>query len=127
MHPVGDASATTHLAIGAVSDPTAFLELQMLSCATVKDFDIDHLVASGQNGAVFAAKCTKPGLPRPNKTYALKLVFNYGVTTTAGGNAFENEFKVLSAIHPHVNLSRFWGKMWDEIPDDGESFPRQGG
>mmetsp|Transcript_5106 Transcript_5106/g.18382 ORF Transcript_5106/g.18382 Transcript_5106/m.18382 type:complete len:1165 (-) Transcript_5106:23-3517(-) len=112
----GDAASTAHLS--AVTDPSAVLELQMLSCASVSDFVVDVVVASGQNGIVFAAKCTLPGLPRPNKTYALKLVFNFGVTTRTGANEFENEYKVLSQIHPHVNLSRFWGTIWDKIPDD---------
>lgn len=115
----GAAPLQRHSSRGAPTpDNTSVVELQVLSTATAADFDIDVVVGGGQNGIVFATKCTRPGLPRPQKTYATKLVFNFGITTKTGtANTFENEYFVLSVLPPHPNVMRFWGTFWDKIPD----------
>lgn len=103
---------------GTMADPSSVVELQVLSTASAADFVIDVVVGGGQNGIVFATKCTRPGLPRPQKTYATKLVFNFGITTKTGtANTFENEYYVLSVLPPHPNVMRFWGTFWDKIPE----------
>ena len=100
------------------ADHNSVVELQVLSTASAADFVIDVVVGGGQNGIVFATKCTRPGLPRPQKTYATKLVFNFGITTKTGTtNTFENEYYVLSVLPPHANVMRFWGTFWDKIPE----------
>lgn len=43
------------------------VELQVISTAVATDFVIDFVIGGGQNGMVFAAKCKRPGLPRPSK------------------------------------------------------------
>ena len=45
------------------------------------------------------------------------MCFNYGLTTAAARNTFENEFNVLSRLPPHPNLTRFYAQFVDEIPD----------
>lgn len=91
------------------------LFVQVLTCCGSKDFELTRCVASGQNGIVFAARCLRRGMPRPQKLFALKLVFNFGLSTAATRNTFENEFNVLSRLPPHANITRFWTQFVDEV------------
>ena len=88
---------------------------QVLTCCGSKDFELTRCVAAGQNGIVFAARCLRKGMPKPGKLFALKLVFNFGLSTAATRNTFENEFNVLSRLPPHNNISRFWTQFVDEV------------
>jgi hypothetical protein len=88
---------------------------QVLTCCGSKDFELTRCVAAGQNGIVFAARCLRKGMPKPNKLFALKLVFNFGLSTAATRNTFENEFNVLSRLPPHNNITRFWTQFVDEV------------
>ena len=89
--------------------------VQVLTCCGSKDFELTRCVAAGQNGIVFAARCLRKGMPKPNKLFALKLVFNFGLSTAATRNTFENEFNVLSRLPPHNNITRFWTQFVDEV------------
>jgi hypothetical protein len=100
--------------IVSATDPN-FVEYQVLSCCGSKDFELARCVAAGQNGIVFAARCLRKGLPRPMKLFAVKLVFNFGLSTAATRNTFENEFNVLSRLPPHSNITRFWTQFVDEV------------
>ncbi len=88
---------------------------QVLTCCGSKDFELTRCVAAGQNGIVFAARCLRKGMPKPSKLFALKLIFNFGLSTAATRNTFENEFNVLSRLPPHNNITRFWTQFVDEV------------
>lgn len=108
---------TTSPLVSSAAVDVHFLEYQVLTCCGSKDFELTRCVAAGQNGIVFAARCLRKGMPKPNKLFALKLVFNFGLSTAATRNTFENEFNVLSRLPPHNNITRFWTQFVDEIPD----------
>jgi hypothetical protein len=112
-------SVSMSASLAALPPPTDehYLEYQVLTCCGSKDFELTHCVApaAGQNGIVFAARCLRKGLPRPQKLFALKLIFNFGLSTAATRNTFENEFNVLSRLPPHTNITRFWTQFVDEV------------
>ena len=94
------------------------LELSVLGAAKASDFEISHSVGMGRSGIVVAARCTKHGLPNPQKLYALKLLFNFTQEyTSVMRNAYENEWLVLSRVMPHQSIVRFWAQFISEIPD----------
>ena len=93
-------------------------ELTVLSSVRASDFEISHSVGMGKSGLVVAGRCTKPGLPSPQKLYALKLLFNFTHEyTSVMRNAYENEWLVLSRVMPHPSIVRFWAQFISEIPD----------
>ena len=94
------------------------LDIQILGCASAGDFEILKPVSGGQNGFIFKAVCKRSGLSHPDKPYALKVVYNFGVATNAMRNSFENEFRVLSQLPPHQHATRFWAQFTDEVPDE---------
>ena len=94
------------------------MELNVLNSAHASDFVIQHVVGSGQNGLVMAARCTCKGLPSPDKLYALKLLFNFTHEySSVVRNTYENEWLVLSRLMPHRNVVRFWAQFISPIPD----------
>ena len=94
------------------------VELNVLNSAHASDFEIQHVVGSGQNGLVMAAKCTRKGLPFPDKLYALKLLFNFTHEySSVVRNTYENEWLILSRLLPHSNVVRFWAQFISVIPD----------
>ena len=76
-----------------------------------------QLVACGDNGAVFEARCTKKGVLR-DRTFALKAVFNTGATNTegAGFRQYEREFVVLSELPRHRNVMQFYTRFTRPVP-----------
>ncbi len=93
-------------------------ELTALNSCKASDFEIKRPLGTGQNGLVVAAKCRKEGLPHPDKTYAVKLLFNFTHEyTSVVRNAYENEWLILSRLFPHENIVRFWGQFISPIPD----------
>ena len=90
----------------------------MLSLCRATDFDILSVTGKGQNGLVVSARCTKEGLPDPNKLYAIKLLYNFTHEyTSVVRNAYENEWLVLSRLLPHPNVVRFWAQFISTIPE----------
>ena len=93
-------------------------ELSALSSSKASDFEIQHVLGSGQNGLVVAAKCLREGLPNPDKLYAVKLLFNFTHEySSVVRNAYENEWLILSRLLPHENIIRFWAQFISPIPD----------
>ena len=93
------------------------LELTTLSSATASDFKVHRTLGSGQSGFVVAATCTKPGLPFPDKYYAVKLLYNFSHEySSVVHNTLENEWLVLSRLLPHPNIVRFWAQLVSPIP-----------
>lgn len=94
------------------------VELSAISSSRASDYEIQHVIGSGQNGLVVAARCRREGLPNPNKLYALKLLFNFTHEyTSVVRNAYENEWLVLSRLLPHENIVRFWAQFISPIPE----------
>ena len=93
------------------------VELNILNVARASDFVIQHVIGSGQNGIVVAAKCTRKGLTDPNKLYAVKLLFNFTHEySSVIRNTYENEWLILSRLLPHDNMVRFWSQFICVIP-----------
>ena len=94
------------------------VELNVLNTASADDFAILRVVGVGQHGLVVAAKCTRPGLPQPDKLYAVKLLFTFMHDfSTAIRNAYENEWSILSRIVSHKNVVKYWAQFISTIPD----------
>ena len=67
---------------------------------------------------VVAATCNKPGIPTPDKLYAVKLLYNFSheYSSVVVNNSLENEWLVLSRLLPHPNIVRFWAQFVSPIP-----------
>lgn len=95
------------------------VELNVLNAAKCEDFLIKEVIGSGCSGLVVAARCTRKGIPDPNKIYAVKLLYNFcHEESSVVRNAFENEWLVLSRTLPHPNVIRFWAQFVDVIGDN---------
>lgn len=62
-------------------DADSAVESQVLTASRMSDFVLERVLGGGANGMVFAARCIRKGIPDKTKLYALKLVFNFGMTT----------------------------------------------
>lgn len=95
------------------------VELNILSSSRATDYEICEVIGVGQNGVVVSARCKSRGLPRPQKLYAVKLLFNFTHEySTLIRNAYENEWLVLSRLLPHQGIVRFWAQFVCVIPDN---------
>ena len=95
------------------------VELNILNSSRATDYEIFEVIGVGQNGVVVSARCTSRGLPRPQKFYAVKLLFNFTHEySTLIRNAYENEWLVLSRLLPHPGIVRFWAQFVCIIPDN---------
>lgn len=90
------------------------VKMQIMSTVRVADLRLVRYVGGGQNGAVFAVRCTKPGFPSPERLYALKMVYFFG-THQELRLRVQNEFDVLAQLNPHENLCRYWAQFDDEV------------
>jgi serine/threonine protein kinase len=78
---------------------------------TPADFPIEgDLLGAGCNGMVFRVRCSKPGLPFPERRFALKTCFNLGLSqTSVVRQAFVNEYQALKHWLPsHPNITVFY-------------------
>ena len=88
------------------------------TCKSASDFEIVKVLGNGQNGIVTEARCTLTRHPKVNKSYALKICFNFDQDTLAASNAFVNEFVELAKLPRHPNILRFYCDFVDEIRDE---------
>ena len=67
---------------------------------------------------VVAATYNRPGVPTPDKLYAVKLLYNFSheYSSVVLNNSLENEWLVLSRLLPHPNIVRFWAQFVSPIP-----------
>lgn len=97
-------------ATGGLSPRTAEVrEMSVLSIGCgIDNFTITSLLGTGANGAVFGGVCTIPEHPFPGKSYALKVMYVYGGSTssTATRNHFEAEFKLLGRLERHPRSAK---------------------
>jgi len=92
------------------------------ACKSVSAFRVVQVIGSGQNGIVTEARCVLPRHPKPNKSYALKICFNFDQDTLGASGAFVNEFIELAKLPRHPNIVRFYCDFFDEIDDDIREF-----
>lgn len=117
-HHAGGSPGSSHGHAGSIGlSREDAVDMQIVSAANAANFDLEAPVGGGTSGHVFSAKCTRPGLSVPEREYALKVVYSFGVSTRVARNTYENECDVLSALPRHQNVTRFWGQFLDEIPD----------
>ena len=62
--------------------------------------------------------CTTPGFMWLNKQYALKVCFNFDLSTDQARNAYINEFIELVKLPSHPNIIRFLCEFVGEIHDN---------
>ena len=94
------------------------IELRVLSAARAPDFTLDRVLGTGDNGVVVSAKCTRRGLPRTDKLYAVKILFNDSALRSREIRAhFTNEWEILSRIRTHPHVIRYWSQFVDLVPD----------
>ncbi|KAL5271322.1 hypothetical protein ACHWQZ_G001830 [Mnemiopsis leidyi] len=94
------------------------IELRILSASRAADFSLDRILGNGDNGVVVSAKCSRRGLPFPNKLYAVKILFNDNALRTRDiRDAFENEWEILSRIRTHPHIIRYWSQFVDIVPE----------
>lgn len=106
------------LVISQQADRMELLEHRVLSSAGANDFVVQSLLGVGQSGMVVAARCSCDGLPRPDKLYAVKLLFNFTHEySSVISNSYENEWLLLSRLLPHNHIIRFWVQFISPIPD----------
>ena len=76
-----------------------------------------QVLGSGQMGMVVRVKCTKTGHPKPDKSYALKVVFNFGATTYSLVRIlYTAEYEAVSSLKRHPNIVPYWGQFRDVVP-----------
>jgi hypothetical protein len=92
--------------------------LLLTFCLKAEHYAVQHTLGAGANGIVFAVTCTHPEAPVPGKTYALKLLFNYGVESSRLSCVFRPEWQSFALLPTHRNVNRFLGQFVDAIPDD---------
>ena len=99
------------------------LELSTLTASTADDYTVLRTLGSGNSGLVVAARCNKPGIPTPDKRYAVKLLYNFSHEySSIVNNSFENEWLILSRLLPHPNVIRFWAQFLSPIPHSFRKF-----
>jgi len=86
-------------------------------CKSLESFKVFRTLGAGAFGAVLEVKCTKPGHRWPNKRYAMKVCFNYDLSTSQAQGAFANEYKELVSLPTHHNVVRFLCDFFGEITD----------
>ncbi|XP_003388321.1 PREDICTED: uncharacterized protein LOC100631577 [Amphimedon queenslandica] len=96
------------------------LETRMLYTCTLDDFEVLGVIsrgklAEGRSMMVVRAQCIKPGLPYPDRVYALKMLSGVHDTTTMTNarDQHKNEYEVLSSIPPHKNIVRLFAFFYD--------------
>jgi serine/threonine protein kinase len=69
---------------------------------------------------VFRVRCSKPGLPFPERRFALKTCFNFGLSqTSAVRQAFTNEYQALKQwLPPHPSITVFYCDFVAPISED---------
>ena len=88
------------------------------ACRRSNEFQVSRVLGSGDNGMVALVTCTTPGFLWPNNQYALKVCFNFELTSTQARNAYINEFIELVKLPSHPNIVRFLCEFVDEIHDN---------
>ena len=88
-----------------------------LKNAKAEDFTVTKLLGVGKHGLVVKAKLnTSESSSSNDKTYAVKLLFNFTHEyTSVISNKFENEWLVLSRLLPHPNIVRYWSQFVSPI------------
>ena len=88
-----------------------------LKNAKAEDFTVTKLLGAGKHGLVVKAKLnTSESSSSNDKTYAVKLLFNFTHEyTSVISNKFENEWLVLSRLLPHPNIVRYWSQFVSPI------------
>ncbi|KAH3744588.1 serine/threonine-protein kinase ATG1t [Pelomyxa schiedti] len=69
---------------------------------------------------VFEVKCTGEGHPEffRDQSYALKVLYNYGVGTNEVPKFYENEYQVCSTLDPHPNINQYFCHFADRLPTE---------
>ena len=91
------------------------------NCKTARSFQVLRVLGSGDFGAAIEARCIEPRHPLPNRRYALKVCFNFGLSTNTAQGAFASEHLEHSSLPSHPNIARFMCEFFGEI--DGSIRP----
>jgi len=86
-------------------------------CKTPQSFQVVRVLGSGDFGTVLEVRCIEPGHLWPDKRYAMKVCFNFDMSTTQARGKLVNEFLELVRLPGHPNVIRFLCEFFDEIDD----------
>ena len=75
------------------------------------------VLGSGDNGMAMDVRCIEPQHPQPTKRYALKVCFNFGLSSRRAQGAFVNEYREHSTITNHPHILQFMCEFFAEIDD----------
>ena len=73
------------------------------------------VLGSGDNGMAMDVRCIEPQHPQPTKRYALKVCFNFGLSSRRAQGAFVNEYREHSTIANHPHIMQFMCEFFAEI------------
>lgn len=91
------------------------LETRMLYTTNLEHFEIIKVISEDTDSLVLRAKCVRPGVPNPDRTYAIKFLSDYlhETTQTQVSKKFRNEYDVLCQLPPHENIIHMWAFFYD--------------
>jgi len=86
-------------------------------CKRTSSFRVEQVLGTGQNGIVARVQCIEPGHSWPDNRYAMKVCFNFDLSTLEAQGAFVNEYRELVRLPSHHNIIRFLCEFFHEIDD----------
>jgi len=101
-----------------MSDQVREQRFMSVFCKSLKSFRIERVLGSGQLGLAAEVKCLARDHAWPERSYAMKICFNYDLNTMQARGAFINEFIELVRLPGHHNIVRFLCEFFDEITND---------
>jgi len=107
----------TFTALGAPQPKTLEQQFMSTNCKTTRSFQVIQVLGSGSNAMAIETRCIEPRHPLPNRRYALKVCFNFGLSTNTAQGAFASEHLVHSSLPSHPNIARFMCEFFGEIDD----------
>ena len=87
------------------------------NCRSARSFEVSMVLGSGDNGMAMDVRCIEPQHPQPTKRYALKVCFNFGLSSRGAQGAFVNEYREHSTITNHPHILQFMCEFFAEIDD----------
>lgn len=93
------------------------LETRMLYTTTLENYDVLGIIHNnGQDGLVLRVKCTRYGIPNPDRLYAMKVLPSYQQQASTVSNlqkSYRNEYQILCQLPPHDNIIHLYAFFYD--------------
>eukprot|EP00731_Ephydatia_muelleri_P030669 Em0022g183a len=93
------------------------LETRMLYTTTLENYDVIGVIHNnGPDGLVLKVKCTRNGIPNPDRMYAMKVLPSYQQQSSTVSNlqkSYRNEYQILCQLPPHENVIHLYAFFYD--------------